>query len=168
MKEGNNLFEGEAYIKDQVTIYDNSSVKKLAKNNLFLRVKDKIFSSDKVIFSTVKMEFELYKSVLELKSLVANNYKIGITAKGYINLKSDLYDIKGKIVPGFIINNLFGIGKIPLLGSLVSGILTGGEEGGGIFGVRYSYVKTPSDKEAQFETSAVSSFVPTTISNLFE
>lgn len=168
MKSGKNFFVGEAYIKDQVTIYDNPSVKRLAKNNLFLRVKDKIFSSEKVIFTTVKTEFELYDSKLDLKSLLANNYKIGITAKGQINLKNDLYDIKGKIVPGFIINNLFGIGKIPLLGTLVSGLLTGGEEGGGIFGVRYSYTKTKNDKEAQFETSAVSSFVPTTIGNLFD
>jgi hypothetical protein len=70
------------------------------------------------------------------------------------------------IVPGFIINNLFGIGKIPVLGSVV-GILTGGE-GGGLFGIRYEYTKNKGDKEAKFETSKVSSFVPTTIKSLFD
>jgi hypothetical protein len=67
------------------------------------------------------------------------------------------------IVPGFLINNLFGIGNIPILRN----ILTGGE-GGGLFGIRYTYVKNQGDKEGTFDTNAVSSFVPSTIQNLFD
>ena len=115
----------------------------------------------------MKLEFDLQDSVLNLRSLVANNYKIGITAQGVINLQDNSYQIRGMIVPGFIINNLFGIGKIPILGNVVSGFLTGGE-GGGIFGIRYEYVKKKGDKEAIFETNKVSAFVPTTIRSLFE
>lgn len=168
VRDNKTLLAGEVYVKDQVTIYDNPAVKKLASNSLFSKVRDKIFSSDKVVLTTAKADIELYDSTLNLKSFVANNYKIGFTAKGTINLRDDSCSISGKIVPGFIINNLFGIGKIPLLGNIVSGILTGGEENGGVFGISYSYVKGKNDKDATFDTSAVSSFVPTTIGNLFE
>jgi hypothetical protein len=157
------LIEGVVKIENNITFYESLAVKRLAKNDLFSKVKDKIFSSEKTTFDFVKLEFDLQGSNLNIKSLIANNYKIGITAKGMMNLKNDTYEIRGMIVPGFIINNLFGIGNIPILRN----ILTGGE-GGGLFGIRYSYIKKRGDKEATFETNKVSSFVPSTIQNLFD
>jgi hypothetical protein len=162
-----NMLFGEVKIDGDFIIYDNETVKKLAKNNLFSQVKDTIFSSEKTIFSLVKIDFNLNKDQLLINSLIANNYKIGITAKGNVNLKNGTYEIKGMIVPGFIINNLFGIGKIPLIGGVISGLLTGGE-GGGIFGIQYEYVKLSSKAEPTFTTNKISSFVPTTIKNLFD
>jgi hypothetical protein len=76
-------------------------------------------------------------------------------------------EIRGMIVPGYIINSLFGLGKIPILGSVMSGLLTGGE-GGGIFSVRYEYIKKAGEKEGNFSTNKVSAFVPSSITNLFE
>ncbi len=162
----NPTISGNISFYDSIVIYENPTVKKLATNSLFSKVRDKIFSEDKTIFDSMKIDFAAQNGVIDLQSLVANNYKIGITAKGKIDVANDIYDIKGMIVPGFIINNLFGIGKIPILGNVV-GILTGGE-GGGVFGIRYQYTKKKGDKEANFETSKVSSFVPTTIKNLFD
>lgn len=161
------VFEGKAEINDEITIYETAQVKKLASNDLFSQIKDKIFSNDKTIFNSLKLEFSLQDKLLSIKSLIASNYKIGITAKGYINLKDDIYEIKGMIVPGFIVNNLFGIGNIPILGEVVSGLLTGGE-GGGLFGIHYDYTKKAGQKEATFDTNKVSAFVPTTIRNLFD
>lgn len=160
------LLEGQVTFDDSITIYENPAVKRLATNDLFSKVRDKIFSNDKTIFDSVKLDFALSDGILDIKSLIANNYKIGITAKGTCDLKNDAYNIKGMIVPGFIVNNLFGIGNIPILGNVV-GLLTGGE-GGGLFGIRYEYTKKKTDKEAKFETNKVSSFVPTTIKNLFD
>jgi len=157
------VFEGNARLDDKITIYESATVKGLAKDTLFSQIKDKIFSSEKTIFDTVKIEFDFDGSALNIKSLIANNYKIGVTAKGTIDLKNDSYNLKGMIIPGFIINNLFGLGNIPVLGSL----LTGGE-GGGVFGLRYEYVKNKNDKEGQFSTNKVTSFVPSTIQNLFD
>ena len=161
------VLEGEVTLKDSITIYEKPAVKLLATNDLFSKVRDKIFSNEKTIFDSVKIDFGYSEGVLDIKSLIANNYKIGITAKGKADLKNDAYEIKGMIVPGFIINNLFGIGKIPILGNVISGLLTGGE-GGGVFGIKYEYTKKKSDKEATFATYKVSSFVPTTIKNLFD
>lgn len=160
------VLDGEIDLDDSITIYENPTVKRLATNDLFSKVRDKIFSEDKTIFNSMKIQFSLSDGVLDIASLIANNYKIGITAKGQVDLKNDAYQIKGMIVPGFIINNLFGIGNIPIIGNVV-GLLTGGE-GGGVFGIRYQYTKKKTDKEPTFETNKVSSFVPTTIKNLFD
>lgn len=158
---------GEITISDNITIYENQAVKKLASNTLFSTIKDRIFSNDKTIFDSVKVDFSYVDGILNIKSLIANNYKIGITAKGKIDLKNNIYDIRGMIVPGFIINNLFGIGKIPIIGNVISGLLTGGE-GGGLFGIRYEYIRKKGDAEATFETNKISSFVPTSIKSLFD
>ena len=134
---------------------------------MFSQVKDKIFSSEKTTFGSINIEFSILDDELNIKSLVANNFKIGVTAKGKINLKNQAMEIRGMIVPGYIINSLFGLGKIPILGSVISGLLTGGE-GGGIFSVRYEYIKKAGENEGNFSTNKVSAFVPSSITNLFE
>lgn len=158
---------GEIEVDKNITIFDNPTVKRLAKDSLFSEIKDKIFSSKKIIFDSMKIKFHMKDRIIGLDSLVANNYKIGITAKGNINLSEDSYEIKGMIIPGFIINNLFGMEKIPVIGNVITGLLTGGE-GGGLFGIRYEYTKEESEKKPTFKTNKVSAFIPTTIRNLFD
>lgn len=162
------IYKGEAEIKKEITFYENNRLKKLSKNDLYSKIKDKIFSNDKTIFNYLKTNFELknYK-YLTVKSFIANNYKIGVTAKGNINLFNKNFDFKGMIIPGFIVNNLFGIGNIPVLGGVISNLLTGGE-GGGVFGLKYRYYKDEKNIEPNFETYPVSSFVPSTVRNLFD
>ncbi len=160
-------FIGEVKIDNDITFYENNITKLLAKNTLFSTIKDTIFSNNKTIFNTVKLNFTFSKMNLQIDSFIANNYKIGVTAKGLINLSDNTYDIKGMIIPGFVINNLFGIGKIPLIGGVISGIFTGGE-GGGLFGIKYEYKKLDPKREATFETNKVSAFVPVSIRNLFD
>ncbi len=167
MVEGKQNLSGEVKIDNPITFYESETVKKLAKDDLFSKIQDTIFSNNKTTFDSLKLDFAVNKDALTINSLIANNYKIGITAKGVVNLKSDNYAIKGMIIPGFVINNLFGIGKIPLIGGVISGVLTGGD-GGGLFGIRYEYVKKAGDKEGVFTTNKVSSFLPTTIQNLFD
>ncbi|MBM3590581.1 MAG: hypothetical protein FJX30_04330 [Alphaproteobacteria bacterium] len=161
------VLSGNMNVSSDITIFESEAVKKLSSNNLFSQIRDKIFSSEKTTFSSVVVDFVVKDSDLILKSLIANNFKIGITAKGKINLKDNSAEIKGMIVPGYIINSLFGLGKIPVLGNVISGVLTGGE-GGGIFSIRYEYLKTANDKEGKFSTNKVSAFVPSSISSLFD
>jgi len=56
---------------------------------------------------------------------------LGITVFGTIELESDVLDFEGTIVPIYEINA--ALGQIPLIGDL----LTGYEEGGGLFGFTY-------------------------------
>lgn len=164
---GANSFDGEIKIDNEITFYENNATKRLASNDLFSKAKDSIFSNNKTTFNSLKLNFIFAKHNLEISSFIANNYKIGITAKGFVNLADNSYDIKGMIIPGFVINNLFGIGKIPLIGGVISNVLTGGE-GGGLFGIKYEYKKLANQKEATFETNKVSAFVPVSIRSLFE
>jgi len=161
------VLEGNIKINSDITLFENEAVKKLYKDNLFSQLKDKIFSSEKTTFGLINIDFTIVDDELNLQSLVANNFKIGVTAKGKINLKTQAMEIKGMIVPGYILNSLFGLGKIPILGSVIRGLLTGGE-GGGVFSVRYEYLKKAGEKEGKFSTNKVSAFVPSSIANLFE
>jgi hypothetical protein len=158
--------DGKIVIDDDITIFENETVKRFANDNLYSQIKDSIFSSNKTTFNSLKLDFIFHKQIIKINSLIANNFKIGITAKGEINLAKQSYNLNGMIIPGYIVNSLFGIGKIPLIGSVISGILTGGQ-GGGLFGLRYEYVKKPNDKEGKLTTNKISAFVPSTIQNLF-
>jgi len=155
-------YKGEINLKSDITIYDDKIAKKLDKNDLLSSIKDSIFSSNKTTFSNLKMKFLYSKNYFQIDSLIANNYKIGITGKGFMNFSNNSFDINGMIVPGFIINNLFGIGNIPLIGT----ILTGGE-GKGLFGISYSYKKDPNQKEATLSTNKMSAIIPSNIKSLF-
>lgn len=166
-QEKGSIYRGNLKIKDKLVIYESERMKKLAHNALYSRVKGKVFEGEKTVFGNVLLDFVYRDKVLEVESLVANNYKIGVTAKGQYNVADKSYDFKGLIIPGFIVNNLFGIGKIPIIGGVISNLLTGGE-GGGVFGMKYSYVKKKGDKEAVFETNKISAFVPVSIRNLFD
>lgn len=168
LESGSQVLSGDIIIDDEITVYETPTVKKLEKDNLFYSVKDKIFSSNKVVFDSMKINLALQDNILTINSLIANNYKIGITAKGKVNIGENSYNIKGMIIPGYTINNLFGIGKIPVIGNVVTGIMTGGQENGGIFGIRYEYSKNKAEKEPKFKTNKVSAFVPTTLRNLFD
>jgi hypothetical protein len=160
-------YSGVVEINNDITFYESDAIKKIEKDDLFSKIKDKIFSNGKTTFSNVKLEFSTSEKKLAVDSFVANNYKIGVTAKGNYDFVKKTYAFKGLIVPGFIINNLFGIGNIPILGSVVKGLLTG-EEGGGLFGIKYEYILAEGQKEPELKTNAISSFVPVSIRNLFD
>ena len=161
------VLDGTIKSLSDITIFENEAVKKLTKNDLLSKIKDKIFSSEKTTFGSMVIDFSYSNSEIILKSLIANNFKIGITAKGNINLADNSMKIKGMIIPGYIVNSLFGLGNLPVLGGVISGILTGGD-GGGIFSIRYEYLKKSTDNEGQFSTNKVSAFVPSSISSLFD
>ncbi len=153
----------------ELIFYENEKFKYLThQDNLFLKIRDIIFTKGRTKFDNIDAEFEIYDNNFIVKSFVANNFKIGITAKGKINLQKKSYDIKGMIIPGYMINNLFGIAKIPVVGSVVSGVLTGGDDGGGIFGIQYKYNKKSIYHKEQFTTEKIKSFIPSSINNLFE
>ncbi len=166
-KNNSVIYKGKLTSDKSLTLYENNTVKKLANDDLFSKVKDKIFSQNKTTFNKVEVNFNIQNEILQIESLIANNYKIGITAKGNYNFKSYLFDFKGMIIPGFIINNLFGIGNIPLIGDVVSKFITGGE-GGGLFGIKFEYKKENPNSEPTFKTNKISAFIPVGIRSLFD
>jgi len=163
----NNKFAltGTIEVYSDVTIFENESIKLLEKDSLYLTIKNKIFSNQKTKFNKVKIKFELIDKIFKIKSLIANNYKIGITAKGTIDLENKVYNLEGFILPGYIVNNLFGLGDIPIIGEIAN-LLTNGQ-GGGLFGIKYEYSKKKNEKDFHFQTNKMSALVPTTIQGMF-
>ena len=52
---------------------------------------------------------------------------------------------------------------MPILGAIIVG-----EEGGGIFAIRYDYIKKEDDKEGNFSINPVSAIIPGGIRNIFD
>ena len=73
------IYEGNMKLKSDITIYENSALKALDADDMFLAIKGKIFSNNKTIFSRIKSEFIISPrlSIVNIKSLIANNLKIG-------------------------------------------------------------------------------------------
>lgn len=156
----------EIKLEKELTIYNNPQIKKIAKDSIIDNIKDKIFANNKIILSSGKILFASENGILKIESLAASNYKIGLTAKGFYNLQDKSFDFKGMVVPVFVINNLFGMGKVPIIGKVIKTVVTG-EEGGGLFSIRYQYKRDKNQKEATFGTSK-SSFLPSSLSQIFE
>ena len=82
-------------------------------------------------FNTLDAPFKHNQGVLELNDARANGTSLGLTASGSIYTDAEFIDLKGTIVPAYLVNSL--LGRIPVIGALFSG----GEDGGGIFAANY-------------------------------
>ncbi|HEY9081109.1 AsmA-like C-terminal region-containing protein [Magnetovibrio sp.] len=83
-------------------------------------------------FDIFDAPFKLDNGVLTLSESRASGPTIGVTASGTVDMDNKLMDIKGTVVPAYVINAL--LGKIPIIGEL----FTGPEKGGGLFAATYT------------------------------
>jgi len=90
-----------------------------------------------VPFAILNAPFRYEGSTLELLKARATGVSLGITVDGEIDLTSDSADIRGTIIPAYLLNNL--VGTVPVIGD----ILTGPEKEG-IFAAQYS-AKGPTE-----------------------
>ncbi|MES2677743.1 MAG: DUF3971 domain-containing protein [Pseudomonadota bacterium] len=159
----NGQLNGEIKIDSGFTILKNEVVEKIYSNNIFANLRDKILNSNEIKFDNLKLEFALKNNVIDINTLVASSSLMGFTAKGKIDLNENSTVLKGLIVPGYVLNKLFGIGQVPILGKIIVG-----EEGGGIFAIRYDYVKSKADKKGDFSINPASAVIPGGIRNVFD
>ena len=94
-------------------------------------------------FSDLVVPFVKRGDVLEIDDARAYGPAVGFTFKGEVNLVADTAKLEGTIVPVYALNSIFG--EIPILGDL----LTGGEEGGGVFAMTYTLVGPLDDPEVK-------------------
>lgn len=84
-------------------------------------------------FSRAVAPFAMADGVLRLSDARAHGPSLGLTAEGVIGLRTpETVDLRGTIVPVYSVNSLFG--NLPVIGD----IITGGEEGGGLFAATYT------------------------------
>lgn len=85
---------------------------------------------------------------------------IGITFAGTVDLASDRLDLEGTLIPAYLLNALPG--AIPILGDL----LTGGEEGGGVFG--FAFQAQGALDDPQVTVHPLSVFAPGVLRRIFQ
>ena len=82
-------------------------------------------------FSQLTMPFRYGGGVLDITDGQAFSASLGLTGKGRIDTARGTIDMKGTVVPAYVLNSL--LGRIPLLGRLFSA-----ERGGGLVAVNYA------------------------------
>ncbi|MEO8560421.1 MAG: AsmA-like C-terminal domain-containing protein, partial [Rhodospirillales bacterium] len=115
-------------------------------------------SGSGIEFNQLIAPFVWENGVLTLRGARTAGSSLGITASGRIDTNSDTVQIEGAIVPAYVINDL--IGKIPLLGPLI----TGGQ-GKGLFAINYA-VEGPIAKP-RVSTNPLSALAPGFLRGLF-
>jgi hypothetical protein len=114
---------------------------------------------DGLSFSEFKAPFVLKGGVIDLTDVKATGLSLGYTAQGRIYSDAEVFDIEGTVVPAYALNSV--LGNIPLLGTL----LTGTEEGGGVFAATYRM--TGPLENPKVTVNPLSALAPGIFRNLF-
>ncbi len=83
-----------------------------------------------LFFTDLVLPFRLGGPVLDITDARAFSASLGLTAKGRIDTKRQVIDLKGTVVPAYVVNS--ALGRIPLLGRLFRN-----EQGGGLVALDY-------------------------------
>ena len=90
-----------------------------------------VLRGEGLAFSELATRFRFQDGVLKVICGKAAGTALGVTASGRIDTRAETVQIEGTVVPAYLINAFWG--HIPVIG----GLLTGGEEGGGVFAAKY-------------------------------
>ena len=110
-------------------------------------------------FDHFDMPFTVVDNLVTIKDARTSGAALGVTASGTVKLDNNEANIKGTIVPAYAVNSL--LGNIPVIGDL----LTGGEEGGGVFAAAYT-VQGPIEA-ATITVNPLAALAPGFLRNLF-
>jgi len=110
-------------------------------------------------FSEFKAPFVMKEGVIDLTDVKATGLSLGYTAKGRIYTHAEVVDIEGTVVPAYALNSV--LGNIPILGTLLTGV----EEGGGIFAATYKM--TGPMENPDVKVNPLSALAPGIFRNLF-
>lgn len=118
-----------------------------------------VLSGEGLSFDQFYMPFTVLDDLVTIKDAKTAGSALGITGSGTVNLRNEETDLRGTIVPAYSVNS--ALGNIPLIGD----ILTGGEEGGGIFAATYT-VRGPLE-EPTITVNPLAAIAPGFLRNLF-
>lgn len=90
-------------------------------------------------FDRLESTFVLKNDVIETKNARAHGPALGLTAEGWISLRTQTIGLRGTIVPAYAVNSI--LGNIPLIGRLL------GPEGSGVFAATYRMTGSLDDPD---------------------
>lgn len=85
-----------------------------------------------LLFSQLTAPFRWEGGVLTLREARASSASLGLTTEGRIDTGAKALDLKGTVVPAYMVNS--ALGRLPVIGRLFSP-----ERGGGLVAVNYTY-----------------------------
>ncbi|MBL8659001.1 MAG: hypothetical protein JNM75_04510 [Rhodospirillales bacterium] len=112
-----------------------------------------------IAFDTLDVPFSLRDDLLTLSEAKMHGTALGATASGTYDIARDLIDVRGTLVPFYVLNSL--LGRLPLIG----GLFSGGERGGGLFAVSYGVTGTMA--QPNISVNPVSMLTPGILRNIF-
>jgi hypothetical protein len=116
------------------------------------------FTDEGMRFNIFSASFKYKSPWITITNGKATGVSLGLTIYGSLDLKKEMLDIHGNLIPAYFLNNL--IAKIPLLGEFLSG---GKNEG--IFGVAYT-ISGPFSKP-EVSVNPLTAFTPGLIRKIF-
>jgi len=115
-------------------------------------------TSSGIDFDRLTGDFSLDGGRIETELIRAYGSSLGLTAKGKLDIDADTIDIKGTLVPAYLVNQI--LSSIPVLGTL----LTGGE-GEGL--VAFVYDMNGDLKEPDISVNPLSALTPGFLRGVF-
>ncbi len=110
-------------------------------------------------FNELDVPFTALDGELRIQEAKATGTSLGFTASGTIYTHADVLNLQGTVVPVYAVNSF--LGKIPLLGN----ILTGNEAGGGVFAANFAITGPIEDPKTS--VNPLSALTPGILRNLF-
>ncbi len=120
---------------------------------------DELLGGVGIGFSRLDAPFESRKDIIIVKDASVSGLSLGMTATGKINSKLETVNLKGTIVPAYMLNT--ALTRIPIIGA----ILSGGEKYGGVFAANYTMTGNPKDPD--ISTNPLSVLAPGFLRQLF-
>ena len=154
-RKANKEFVGHASIRD-FNIKDTPVLAKVLSMASLTGIVS-MLSGEGLAFSHFDAPFEYKDKVFTVSEGKAFGNVIGITLDGTYNRNADYLQGEGVIVPAYSINSF--IGKIPLIGSILSG------KDGSVFAANYSVKGEISDPEVKI--NPLSALTPSSLKDLF-
>lgn len=121
---------------------------------------DDVLRGDGLAFSVLDVPFAFEGGRLAIEEARASGPSLGFTASGSIDFPDDRMNVQGTVVPLYLINGT--LGRIPLLGPLLSG----GEKGGGLFAA--TYTMTGAIDDPVVSVNPLAALAPSYLRELFE
>jgi hypothetical protein len=120
---------------------------------------DELLGGVGIGFKRLVAPFESRDNIIMVKDASVSGLSLGMTATGKINSILETVDLKGTIVPAYMLNT--ALTRIPIIGALLSG----GEKYGGIFAANYTMTGNPKDPD--ISTNPLSVLAPGFLRQLF-
>jgi len=151
-------FSGRARI-DDFRVIKAPILAKLLNVASITGIVDELLGGVGIGFAILDAPFESREDIITVKDASVSGLSLGITATGTIDTSVEILDLKGTIVPAYLVNT--ALTRIPIIGKIFSG----GEKDGGIFAANYSM--TGNVKEPDISTNPLSVFAPGLLRELF-